>query len=58
MIFDKGATTIQWKKIAFSINGAGSPRGHHEEGKLVHSYVNVLSSIPNGLRTSTQNQTH
>ena len=24
LIFDKGAKTIQWKKTAFSINGAGS----------------------------------
>jgi hypothetical protein len=24
LIFDKGAKTIQWKKIAFSTNGAGS----------------------------------
>ena len=27
LIFDKGAKTIQWKKTAFSTNGAGSTGG-------------------------------
>jgi hypothetical protein len=27
LIFDKGAKTIQWKKAAFSTNGAGSAGG-------------------------------
>jgi hypothetical protein len=45
LIFDKGAKTIQWKKMtAFSINGAGSTDGQHvEECKLIHSYLPVQS---------------
>ena len=31
LIFDKRAKTIQWKKTAFSTNGAGSIGGYHVE---------------------------
>jgi hypothetical protein len=52
LIFDKGAKTIQWKKTAFSTNGAGSIGGQHvEECKLIHSYLPVKSSSPRGSRT-------
>jgi hypothetical protein len=59
-IFDKGAKTIQWKKmIAFSINGAGITGGYHvEECKLIHSYLLVQSSSLSGSNTSTENQRH
>ena len=54
LIFDKGATTVQWEKIAFSTNGAGSTGGQHaEECRLTQSYIVVLRSTPNGSRTST-----
>ena len=54
LIFDKGAKTIQWKKITFSTNGAGSSGGQHaEECKSIYSYPLVLSSSPSGSRTST-----
>ena len=53
LIFDKGAESIQWKKV-FSTNGAGSIGGQHaEECESILSYLLVLSSIPNGSRTST-----
>jgi hypothetical protein len=54
LIFNKGAKTIQWKRTAFSKNGAGSTGSEHEEkSKLIHSYLPVQSSSPNGSRTST-----
>ena len=54
LIFDKGAKTIQWKKTAFSTNGAGSTGSYHvEECKLIHSYLLVQSSSPSGSRNST-----
>ena len=55
LIFDKGATTIQWeKKIAFSTNGASSTGGEHgEECELTHSYYLVLRSTTSRSRTST-----
>ena len=54
LIFDKGAESIQWKKIVFSTNGAGSIGGQHAEGcESINSYLLVLSSTPNGSRTST-----
>ena len=31
LIFDKGAKTIQWKRRAFSTNGAGTTGGYHVE---------------------------
>ena len=50
LIFDKRAKAIQWKKIAFSTNGAGTTGGYHvEECELNHSYLLVLS----GSRSST-----
>jgi hypothetical protein len=40
LIFDKGAKTIQWKKTAFSTNGAGRSGSYHvEEFELIHSYL-------------------
>jgi hypothetical protein len=40
LIFDKEAKTIQWKKTAFSTNGAGSTDSQHvEECKSIHSYL-------------------
>ena len=43
LIVDKGAGSIQWKKIVFSTNGAGSIGGQHaEECKLIRSYLLVL----------------
>ena len=40
LILDKGPKTIQWKKTAFSTNGAGSTGCQHvEECKLIHSYL-------------------
>ena len=54
LIFDKGAKTIQWKKTAFSTNGAGTAGGYHvEECKLNHSYLLVLRSNLSGSRSST-----
>ena len=54
LIFDKGAKTIQWKKTAFSTNGAGLTGGYHvEECKLIHSYLLVQSSSLSGSRNST-----
>jgi hypothetical protein len=31
LIFDKGAKTIQWKKTAFSTNGASTTGGYYVE---------------------------
>ena len=54
LIFDKGAENIQWEKMAFTTNGAGSIEGlHAEECELIHSYLLVLSSTLSGSRTST-----
>jgi hypothetical protein len=40
LIFDKGAKTIQWKKTAFSTNGAGTTGGYHvEECKLIYMFL-------------------
>jgi hypothetical protein len=59
LIFDKGAKTIQWKKTAFSTNGAGTTGGYRvEECKLIHSYLLVQSSSLSGSKTSTQDQRH
>ena len=45
LIFDKGAKTIQWKKTAFSTNGAGVTGGYHvKEFELIHSYLLAQSS--------------
>ena len=45
LIFDKGAKTIQWKKTAFSTNGAGTTgRYLVEECELIHSYL-LLQSL-------------
>jgi hypothetical protein len=45
LIFDKGAKTIQWKKTAFSTNGAGTTVGCHvEEWELIYSYLLVRNS--------------
>ena len=54
LIFDKGAKTIQWKKTAFSTNGAGTTGGYHvEECELIHFYLLVLRPNLSGLRNST-----
>ena len=54
LIFDKAAKTIQWKKTAFSTNGAGTTGGYHvEECELIHFYLLVLSLNLSGLRIST-----
>jgi hypothetical protein len=54
LIFDKGVTIIQWKKTAFSTNGAGPTCGYHvEECELIHSYFLVLRSSLSGSRNST-----
>jgi hypothetical protein len=54
LIFDKGAKTIQWKKTAFSTNGAGSIGGYHvEECELIHSYLLIQSSSLSGSKNST-----
>jgi hypothetical protein len=54
LIFDKGAKTILWKKIALSTNGAGTTGGYHiEEWELIHSYLLVQSSSLSGSKTST-----
>jgi hypothetical protein len=54
LIFDKVAKTIQWKKIAFSTNDAGSIGSQHgEECELIHSYLLVQSSSTSPSRTST-----
>jgi len=54
LIFFKEAKTIQWKKLAFSTNRAGSTGGQHfEECKLIHSYCLVQTSSPSRSRTST-----
>jgi hypothetical protein len=53
LIFDKGAKSIQWKKKAFSTNGAGTTGIYHvEECKLIHSYLLVQSSSLFGSRNS------
>jgi hypothetical protein len=45
LIFHKGAKTIQWKKDAFSTNGAGTTGGFHvEECELIHSSCTKLKS--------------
>jgi len=57
LIFDKGAKTIQWKKIAFS--GNGSTGGQHvEECRSIHAYHPVQSLSPSRSTTSTSNQIH
>ena len=57
LIFDKGAKTIQWKKTAFSTNGADTTGGYHvEEFELIHSYLLVQSSNLTKLKNSTYNQ--
>jgi hypothetical protein len=39
LAFDKVAKTIQWKKIGFSTNGAGSPDSQHvKECKMIYSF--------------------
>jgi hypothetical protein len=44
LIFDKGAKTIQWKKTAFSTNGAGTTDCYHvEEWESIHSYLLLCS---------------
>jgi len=51
LIFDKGGKTIQWKKIAFSTNGACSTGCQHaEDCKLIHSYHHggSLSKVDQG----------
>jgi hypothetical protein len=54
LIFDKKAKTIQWKRAAFSTNGAGLTGSYHvEECELIHSYLLVLSSSLCGSRNST-----
>ena len=54
LIFDKGAKTIQWKKRAFSTNGADTTGSYHvEECELMHSYLLVPRSDLTGLRNST-----
>jgi hypothetical protein len=57
LIFDKGATIIQWTKDTrhlFSTNGAGSTGGQHvAECKSSHSYLLVQSSSPSESNTST-----
>ena len=54
LIFDKGAKTIQWKKTAFSTNGAGTTGSYHvEEWELIHSYLLVQSSSLSGSWNST-----
>ena len=54
LILDKGTENIQWKKDNLSTNGAGSTGGQHaEECELIHPCLLVLSSNPNGSRTST-----
>jgi hypothetical protein len=54
LIFDKVAKTIQWKKTAFSTNGAGTTGSYHvEECELIHSYLLVQSSSLSGSTTST-----
>ena len=45
LIFDKGAKTIQWKKV-FLTNCAGTTGGYLvEECELIHSYLLVLRLI-------------
>jgi hypothetical protein len=54
LIYDKGAKSIQWKKRAFSTNGAGTTSGYHvEECKLIHFYLLVIRSNLSGSRSST-----
>jgi hypothetical protein len=54
LIFDKGAKTIQWKKTAFSTNGAGTTGSYHvEKWELIHSYLLVQSSSLSGPKNST-----
>jgi hypothetical protein len=54
LIFDKGAKTNQWKKRAFSTNGAGTTGDYHEEEcELIHSYLLVQISSLSGSKTST-----
>ena len=53
LIFDKGAKTIQWKKMtAISTNGAGTTGGYHvEKCKSIHLQFLVQSS--SGSKNST-----
>ena len=54
LILDKGAKTIQWKKTAFSTNGAGTTGSYHvEECELIHSSLLVIRSNLNEVRNST-----
>ena len=49
LIFDKRAKTLQWKKTAFSTNGAGTTGAYHaEECELIYSYLLVLRSNLSG----------
>jgi hypothetical protein len=53
-IFDKEAKAMQWKKTAFSTNGAGTTDSEHiEECKFIHYYLPVQCSSSNGSRNST-----
>jgi hypothetical protein len=55
LIFAKGAKTIQWKKAAFSTNGAGTTGGYHVvEYELIHSYLLVLRSSLSGSTRNTE----
>ena len=40
LIFDKGATTIQWKK-SLSINDAGPTRGQHAEECKSNNFISL-----------------
>jgi hypothetical protein len=55
LILDKESKTIQWgKKRAFSTNVAGSTGSYHvEECELIHSYLLVQSSSPDGSKISS-----
>jgi hypothetical protein len=45
LIFDKGAKTIQWKKTAFSTNGAGTTGGYHVEECKIDPFLSLCSKV-------------
>jgi hypothetical protein len=54
LIFDKGDKIIQWKRTAFSTNGAGTTGSYHvEECELIYSFLFVQRSSVSGSKNST-----